>query len=217
MSSCCLHNRDTGRFFGWFARRYRRRFDKRGFEKSQTQLVQGIARNGFRDATVLEVGCGVGYLHQRLLLEGAHSAVGVDLSGPMLTQARKAAEEQGLADRTNYLEGDFVELAEQVAPANIVILDKVICCYPDARALVERSMAKAQRIYAFTIPRPRWFIRMLMNVGEMALRLIRCGFRGYVHDPDMIDAWLLRAGFERAYDNETLIWLTRVYRRRVAA
>ena len=23
MTSCCIHNRDTGRFFGWFAGRYR--------------------------------------------------------------------------------------------------------------------------------------------------------------------------------------------------
>jgi len=214
MSSCCLQNRDTGRFFGWFARRYRRRFDKKGFETSQTQLVQGIARNGFRDATLLEIGCGVGYLHQRLLQEGARSAVGVDLSGPMLAQARVAAAEQGLSERTRYLESDFVEVAARVDPADIVVLDKVICCYPDARGLVERSMAKAQRLYAFTIP--RWFVRAAMAIGTLCLRLIRCGFRGYVHDPTQIDQWLVNGGFERAYDNETFFWLTRVYRRRAA-
>lgn len=216
MSSCCLQNRDTGRFFGWFARRYRRRFDKKGFEESQTQLFEGIARSGFRDATVLEIGCGVGYLHQRLLQEGAQSAVGVDLSAAMLVQAREAAAQQGLTACTQYLEGDFVELAGPIAPADIVVLDKVICCYPDARALVERSVGKAQRIYAFTIPRPRWFIRAMMEVATFSLRLIRCGFRGYVHDPEMIDQWLREAGFDRAYDNETFVWLTRVYRRRPA-
>ena len=214
MSSCCLHNRDTGRFFGWFARRYRRRFDKRGFEKSQTQLVYGITQNGIRDATLLEIGCGVGYLHQRLLQDGAQSAVGVDLSEPMLTQARGAAAENGLADRTQYLEGDFVNLADRVEPADIVVLDKVICCYPDAHSLVERSTGKAQRIYAFTIPRPRWFIRLMMECGTALLQMIRCGFRGYVHDPEMIDTWLLASGFERAYENHTFVWLTRVYRRR---
>jgi len=216
VTSCCVHNRDANRFFGWFARRYRRRFARKGLEPSQKQLVEGLERSGFAGATLLDIGCGVGYLHQYLLRAGAASATGIDLSTKMLDEARAEVREQGLAPRTDYREGDFVELAETIAPADIVILDKVICCYPDADALVHRSAVKAARVYAFTIPRDRWTVRFALWFGRVMLGLIRCGFRSYVHDPIAIDRWVTQAGFERVFENRTFVWLTRVYRREPA-
>ena len=213
MTSCCIHNRDTGRFFGWFARRYRKRFARQGFEPSQKQLVEGLTRNGLEDATLLEIGCGVGYVHQRLLQAGAASAVGVDLSSKMLDEARNQAREQDLSERTDYREGDFVELADSIAPADVVILDKVICCYPDADTLVRRSAPKAVRLYGFTVPRDRWSVRVAMWVARAMLALIRCGFRSYVHDPAAIDRVLRDAGFGRVFEDDTFVWLTRVYAR----
>lgn len=213
MTPCCVHNRDAGRFFGWFARRYRKRFARKGFEPSQKQLVEGLTRSGFQGATLLEIGCGVGYLHQRLLQLGAAKAVGVDLSARMLEEARAQARDQGLIGRTEYREGDFVELADGVAPADIVILDKVICCYPDADALVHSSARKALRCYAFTLPRERWSVRTALWFGRVMLALIRCGFRAYVHDPALIDLRLTQAGFERVFEDRTFVWLTRVYSR----
>jgi len=177
MTSCCVHNRDAGRFFGWFARRYRKRFARNGLEPSQKQLVEGLQRCGFAGATLLDIGCGVGYLHQYLLRAGAASATGVDLSARMLAEARAEAREERLAERTDYREGDFVALADTIAPADCVILDKVICCYPDADALVHQSAGKAARVYAFTVPRDRWVVRAALWFGRVLLGLIRCGFR----------------------------------------
>jgi magnesium-protoporphyrin O-methyltransferase len=213
MSSCCIHNRDAGRFFGWFASRYRKRFARKGLEPSQKQLMEGLTRSGTQGGTVLEIGCGVGYLHQRLLQAGAANAVGVDLSSKMLDEARNQAREQGLSERTDYREGDFVELADSIAPADIVILDKVICCYPDADSLVLRSAHKAARLYAFTVPRDRWSVRVAMWFAGAVLALIRCGFRSYVHDPAAIDRALRDASFERVFEDQTFVWLTRVYAR----
>jgi magnesium-protoporphyrin O-methyltransferase len=214
MGTCCVHNRDAGRFFGWFAKRYRKRFARKGLEPSQKHLMKGLTSSGFSGATLLDIGCGVGYLHQQLLQAGAGSAVGVDLSAKMLEEARAQAREQGLAERTDYREGDFVELAEALAPADIVILDKVICCYPDADALVRSSARMARRVYAFTIPRDRWTVRFALSAGRVLLALIRCGFRSYVHDLAAIDRWLTHAGFVRAFEEHTFVWLTRVYARR---
>jgi magnesium-protoporphyrin O-methyltransferase len=214
MGTCCVHNRDAGRFFGWFAKRYRKRFARKGLEPSQKLLMKGLTSSGFSGSKLLDIGCGVGYLHQRLLQAGAASAVGVDLSAKMLEEARAQAREQGLAERTDYREGDFVELAAALAPADIVILDKVICCYPDADALVRSSARMARRVYAFTIPRDRWSVRLALSAGWVLLALLRCGFRSYVHDPAAIDRWLTHAGFARAFEECTLVWLTRVYTRR---
>jgi 2-polyprenyl-3-methyl-5-hydroxy-6-metoxy-1,4-benzoquinol methylase len=214
MNACCVHNRDTGRFFGWFAKRYRKRFARKGLEPSQKHLMEGLARSDFNGATLLDIGCGIGYLHQRLLQAGASSAVGVDLSAKMLEEARAQAGEQGLTERTDYREGDFVELADALMPADIVILDKVICCYPDADALVQKSARLVGRVYAFTIPRNRWTVIFALLAIRVFLALIRCGFRSYVHDPAAVDRWLTHEGLVRVFEESTFFWLTRVYSRR---
>lgn len=211
MSCCCPHSRSAGRFFSYFARRYRRRFRRRGFEPSQRALLEGIGRAGFRNATLLEIGSGVGALHQHLLKQGAASAVGVDLAPAMIVEAEALARENGLGDRTRYRVADFVEEAETFDPADVVILDKVICCYPDAERIVEKSAAQARRAYAYSIPRNCWYTRLGAALGALVLRLFRSDFRPYVHDPERIDAWLTAAGFARRYEHHTLAWLTRAY------
>jgi magnesium-protoporphyrin O-methyltransferase len=203
------------RFFGWFARRYRKRFARNGLEPSQKQLVEGLKRCGFAGATLLDIGCGVGYLHQYLLRAGAASATGVDLSARMLAEARAEAREGGWPNAPTTVRAT-VALADTIAPADCVILDKVICCYPDADALVHQSAGKAARVYAFTVPRDRWVVRAALWFGRVLLGLIRCGFRSYVHEPVAIDHWVTEAGFERVFEGRTFVWLTRVYRRRSA-
>ncbi len=211
MSCCCPHSRSGGRFFSLFARNYRRRFTKKGFEPSQLQLMAGLQLAGYNNATLLEIGSGVGYLHQILLEQGAKTAVGIDLSEDMLKEARDWAAEKGLADRTDYIQGDFIELLDQVEPAEVTILDKVVCCYPYAELLVKSSIAKTTRTYALTYPRKLWFTKLGVAILAIALKLIRSDFRPYVHDPDDVERWVIEAGFKKAYQENTLIWLTQVY------
>lgn len=211
MSCCCPHSKSGGRIFSFFARSYRRRFTKKGFEPSQMQLMAGLDQAGYNNASLLEVGSGVGYLHQILLEQGAASAIGIDLAPDMLKEAENWAREKGLADRTEYIQGDFIELLDQVKPAEVTILDKVVCCYPDAELLVKSSLAKTTRVYALTYPRNRWFIRVAVDISAIFLRLVGSDFRPYVHDPDNIESWILEAGFKKAYQAQTFIWLTQIY------
>lgn len=213
MSCCCPHSRSGSRLFSRYARRYRRRFEKKGLEASERQLVEGIERAGFANASLLEIGSGVGYLHQYLLQHGAATAVGVDLSPRMVEEAEALARKNGLAERTRYRVGDFIEQADSFEPADVVILDKVICCYPDAERMVKTSVARARRVYAYTIPRDRWYTRLFITIGALLLRLVRSSFRSYVHRPERIEAWVSAAGFTNRYENQTLVWLTRVYAR----
>lgn len=213
MSCCCLHDRSAGRLFSWFAPLYCRRFKRRGLEPSQRQLLAGLERVGFRQASLLEIGCGVGHLHQTLLERGASRAVGIDLAPGMIEVARAWATERGLGGRTDYRVGDFTDQAEGLDAADVVLLDKVLCCYPDARALVGRSVAKARRVYAVTYPRGRWYVRLGLALGSLALWLARSDFRVYLHDPRDIEAWVRDAGFEKRFEARTWVWLTQIYTR----
>jgi magnesium-protoporphyrin O-methyltransferase len=203
--TCCLDAGGIGRCFSRLAKFYRLRYEHGGFEPSQRQLLQGLQQAGVPGATVLEIGSGVGYLHQTLLEQGAAHAVGVELSTAMLAEARARAARRALADRVTYHEGDFVTLAAQLAPADLV------CCYPDARGLVQASAPLAQRAYAYTIPRDRRLTRVGVRIGNFFLRLIGSPFRTFVHDPQQIEAWVRGLGFREADRQQTALWLTRVF------
>ncbi len=213
MNSACCHSQSAGKFFSLLARLSRRRFEKRGFERSQQQLLEGLAEVGYEGATLLEIGCGVGHLHQSLLEQGAATAAGVDLAAGMLTEARHGADARGLSGRVDYFEGDFIELDDEIPGADVCLLDKVVCCYPDAAGLVGKSLAKAGSAYALTIPRDRWMVRAANRMWNALLWLVRSDFRTYVHDPDTIDQWIVAAGFNRRFEGRTVAWLTRVYAR----
>jgi len=62
--SCCAHAGSANRFFSFFARRYHKKYLKKGLEKTQLQLVSGLTQAGYKQSTLLEIGSGVGYLHQ---------------------------------------------------------------------------------------------------------------------------------------------------------
>jgi cyclopropane fatty-acyl-phospholipid synthase-like methyltransferase len=129
--SCCAHANAAGRFFSFFARRYHKRYLKQGLEKTQQQLVAGLDQAGYDKATLLEIGSGVGYLHQHLLKHGADNAIGIDLSQKMLVEAQLLAKAQGLDHQVVYLHGDFLNLVSDIDNAEVTLLDKVVCCYPD--------------------------------------------------------------------------------------
>jgi len=209
--SCCGHNRAAGRFFSFFARNYRKRFEKKGFTLSQKHLLEGLQQAGYIGASVLEIGSGAGNLHQTLLEKGAACATGVDLAPKMIEEARKWAHERNLDAQVDYKLGDFVELADTVAPAGVTVLDKVICCYPDADSLVHKSLSKTQRVYALTFPRYNWFSRMISQIMAAVFWLIRFDFRNYIHNPELVESWITAAGFRRVYQNATRVWQTEVY------
>ena len=54
---------------------------------------------------------------------------------------------------------DFVAEARHIPPADAVILQRVICCYPHATALVEAAAEHARRVLVLTFPIDRWWAR----------------------------------------------------------
>jgi 2-polyprenyl-3-methyl-5-hydroxy-6-metoxy-1,4-benzoquinol methylase len=213
MSCCSIPCADTSRFFSRLTRLYRWRFCLFGFEESQHQLIEGIRRARLEGTTLLEIGCGAGHLQRALLQAGAHHGVGVDLSARLLEEARHEAQNAGLAARTDYRQGDFVDLADEIAPADIVILDKVVCCYPDAERLLAAALDRTQRVLALTYPRDRAATRVGVALMTALLRLAGCRFRPYVHDPASIQQWIRRGGFHRHSSVNTFAWSTEIHLR----
>jgi magnesium-protoporphyrin O-methyltransferase len=213
MATTCCHSKSAGKLFSLFARGSRKRLEKKGFEDSQKNLVEGLKQVGFDNATLLEIGCGVGYLHQSLLEQGALTAVGIDLAPKMLSEAESRAADRQLTDRVSYLDGDFLTISGCAPKADVCILDKVVCCYPDAETLLHTSLAKTKHTYALTYPRNRWFVRLWTRLWNSMLWVLRSDFRTFVHDPGQVERWIIEAGFEKRYEGTTTAWVSQVYSR----
>ena len=179
-------------------------------------LIEALAAGGIDGNTVLEIGGGVGAVHNELLRSGAATAVDVDASRAYISVARGEAERQGHADRVRYLGGDFVALADAIEPADLVALDRVICCYADMAALVGRSASLARRRYGLVYPRDSWLGRVGTALENAQLRLSRSPFRVYLHRAADVDAILAAHGFAKRLHRKTLIWQLVLYERPAA-
>ena len=111
----------------------------------------------------------------------ASQITSVDASEAYHATTQSIAREDGYERRWTSTKGDFVECSVDVAPADIVTLDKVICCYPDMPALVSASAGKAKKLYGIVVPKDRWWVRAAAKVGNLVLRILRFEFQGFVH------------------------------------
>jgi magnesium-protoporphyrin O-methyltransferase len=187
MTSCCCQGVDE--MFGEkTAQRDLRRYRKRGPSKPTRMLLEALRREGIEDAAVLDVGGGIGAIQQELLGAGAARATSVDASAAYLRAAKEEAGRRGNADRISYLAGDFVALADRIEPADVVTLDRVICCYADMESLVGRSADRAQRLYGLVYPRNTWWVSSGFRVMNTIMRLTRRVFRVHLHRTSSVDA-----------------------------
>jgi len=168
-------------------------------------------------ATVLDIGGGIGIIDQELLRAGAGHAVLVDGSTAYLEVARQEARRLNLLDRIEFVEGDFVRRAAAIDPADIVTLDRVVCCYPDAEALVGLSSARARTVYGLVLPRDRRLVRIGFRLENLWFRLRRSAYRAYVHPTARVDAIVAANGLRVISERRTAFWRVVVYDRATTA
>lgn len=163
--------------------------------------------------TVLDIGAGVGAVHHELLAAGAARALDVDGSPAYIATAREESERRGTADRVRHETGDFVALAPDIEPADLVALDRVVCCYPEMEALVRLSVAHTLRRIGLVYPRDTWWIRAGSRFVNSLARLFRRKIRTYVHPTATVDSIIRAAGFVPRLQRANLFWQVAVYER----
>ena len=210
--SCCTSD-GTGNFFSKSADYYARKFRRRGLDRAQKLLQRSITNGWQPGRSLLDIGCGTGGLHLALLKSGAGSAFGIDLSERMVLKAKELAGEMGLSDRVKYLAGDFGTMEEPVPSAEIVILDKVVCCYNEPFALLARAAAKCEDMLAVSYPRDallaRWSFKLQAFIGET----LHWAFHPMYHEPSQLEAAVASFGFTEIFSCHTPIWEIKGYRK----
>jgi SAM-dependent methyltransferase len=177
-------------------------------------LYERLAELGFADRSVLEIGCGYGRLLVGALVAGARLGTGVELDDEAVDEAIQRAEEAGVAGRSTFVLGDGAEV--ELQPHDVVVLDRVICCYADADRLLARSLAVAGATYAMSVPESRG-LRGVWNRVAYTFGGLVDWLRGeepvYLHDVRRMELQLAAAGFRLASADRLGKWHVGIYLR----
>jgi 2-polyprenyl-3-methyl-5-hydroxy-6-metoxy-1,4-benzoquinol methylase len=203
----CCDPRGCDQFFSpRFARRVARRYRKRGVDKTARRMIAFLEQRGIRGATVLEVGGGVGEIHLELLKHGAAQAMNLELSPAYDEEAHKLLREAGFEDRADRRIGDIAAGEDSVEPADIVVLHRVVCCYPDYERLLTAVAEHAQRLVVFSYPRRNAISRLVVATQNLGFKLLGREFRTFAHPPaEMVDV-LTKRGLRPSFDHHGLVW-----------
>ena len=193
------------------------RYRRHGPDATTRMLLDLIAERGVTGADVLDIGGGVGVIDHELLEAGAARAVLVDAAVPSIEVAREEAARRGNLDRIDFVDGDFVSRAPTIEPADIVTLDRVICCYPDMEALVRSSASRAKALYGLVLPRDRMILRWGAKLLNLWFRFRGWRYRGFAHPNARVDALVAEAGLRPRGETGTWVWRVVLYERAAPA
>jgi 2-polyprenyl-3-methyl-5-hydroxy-6-metoxy-1,4-benzoquinol methylase len=190
----------------------------RGYRKqgppNQTKLIlEAIRSLGLKNTALLDIGGGIGAIHHELLEDVAQAATHVDASSAYLKQAKAEAARRGHSERVNFIHADFTDVAANVPQADIVTLDRVVCCYPEFRALLKAAADHSRKALALTYPRENWYMRVFMKTANFFQRLRKDPFRVFLHPISEMDSLIKGEGFERVVLRRLFVWEIALYQR----
>lgn len=195
------------------ARTELRNYAKKGPAHQTRLIVEAIRRLGFKNADLLDIGGGIGVIHHELLDDVVREATHVDASSAYLKEAREEAARRGHAERVKFIHADFTDVAAEVPDADIVTLDRVVCCYPDFRSLLKGAADHSRKLVALTYPREIWYMRIALRAANLFQRLRRDPIRVFLHPVAEMDSLIKGEGFERVYFRRLFVWEVALYRR----
>jgi magnesium-protoporphyrin O-methyltransferase len=203
----CCDPRGCNQFFNpRFARRIAKRYRSHGLDKPARQIVEFLHSRGLDGATVLEVGGGVGEIQLELLKRGAGRTVNLELSAGYEEEAARLARDAGVERRVERRLHDIAVDPADVDPADIVVLHRVVCCYPDYERLLGAAADHARRLLVFSHPPRNPISRSIVAAQNVGFRLLRWELRTFAHPPPAMLAVLERHGLRPAYTRRGIPW-----------
>ena len=184
---------------------------RRGPRRTTRMLIEALRERGLSGKTLLDIGGGVGTIQHQLLAAGVKEAVDVDASTAYLKTAREEAKRLGFDGRVTFHHGNFVEVAPSVPKADIVTLDRVICCFDDMEDLVEASAKKAKATYGLVYPLDAWWTRLGVRFINFTRRLRKDDFRIFAHPTCRVESILGEHGLKRTFRRRWGMWQVAVF------
>ena len=206
MAGCCNACGCDRLFNEKFARRMAKRYRKRGLDKTARRMVAFLEQRGLEGVTVLEVGGGVGEIQIELLERGAARTLNLELSPGYDEEAARLLRERGLQERAERRLQDIAVEPESVEPADVVVLHRVVCCYPDYERLLGAVAGRARQAVVFSYPPRNVLSRAWVAGANLVLRVMRREYRTFAHPPRAMLEVLERRGLHKTFAGRSLVW-----------
>ncbi|MBA3332428.1 MAG: methyltransferase domain-containing protein [Actinobacteria bacterium] len=183
MTSCCRAGPCEQIFKPRLARKSLERHRKKGLDDLEQRMIAAASTGGLDGARVLEIGGGIGTMQSELLAAGAANGEIVELVAAWEPYARELARERGFEERTSFRVADVLESPESVEDADVVLLNRVVCCSPDGIALASRAARLTRSTLVLSFPRDVVWVRMGLRLVNLGMRVIGRSFRVFLHPP----------------------------------
>ena len=206
MSGCCDPRGCNDMFGPRFARHSASRYRKRGLDKTAARMVAYLVERGIDGASVLEIGGGVGDIQLELLGKGASRTTNLELVDAYDTDATDLAETAGMRDRMTRRQVDIAATPDKVEAHDIVVLHRVVCCYPDYERLLTAAADHAKRLLVFSHPPRNWVTRTFTRLQRVGFRLTGKSFQTFAHPPTAMVHVAEGRGMRTEYTHRGPVW-----------
>ena len=214
MPSCC-NARGCDDFFSQrLAERAAERYRTKGVDDTATRMVGFLTGAGIEGATVLEIGGGIGDLQIELLKRGAERTLNLELSRGYDVEAGRLLREAGVDGRAERRLHDIAADPQGVEPADVVVLNRVVCCYPDYERLLGAAADHARRLLVFSYPPRNVLSRLVLGAENLLLTVRRKDFRTFAHPPERMLSLVEERGLTQAFAHSPLVWQIAGFERR---
>ena len=208
MADCCTPKGYRTIFSEKSAQSEAKRYRRKGLDRLSRRIAELVIARGVEGGTLLEVGGGIGAIEIELLKAGASRATNVELTPTYEEAAGQLLREAGVVDRVERRVGDFVEAGADLESADFVILNRVICCYPDMPRLAAAAAECARSTLVLSFPNDRWWTRLGLTLVNLGFRAFRVQFQVFLHRPYRILAEAEGHGLRTRHNRRGLVWQT---------
>ncbi len=206
VSDCCTPKGYRQIFSEKNARGEAKRYRRKGLDGTSRRIADLLKERDVEGRTLLEVGGGIGAIQIELLKAGIARSTNVELTPTYEEAADQLVREAGLADRVERKVTDFAEAVPDVEVADFVVMNRVLCCYPDMPKLAAAAADHARRALVLSFPNSRWWTRVGLTVVNLGFRIFRVQFQVFMHSPKLILATVERHGFTTRFNQRGMVW-----------
>ena len=208
---CCQCQGIENMFDKKAAKRALKRYLKKGPSKTTEMLLKAIHKTEVKGLDFLDIGGGIGAIQYDLIKAGASSGTSIEASPAYIDLVKEEVHKNNLAEIIDFKHGDFTAIASDVDSADIVTLDKVICCYDDMSELVRLSSKLSLKIYAVIYPRDAWWTKLALLFINFYPIIMGSPFRVFIHPTKKVEEIIFRNGLKRDYYDTTLFWQVAIF------
>jgi magnesium-protoporphyrin O-methyltransferase len=188
------------------ARKSLARYRAKGLDRLDRHVLESASADGVDGIDVLEIGGGIGAIQSELLESGATRGEIVELVSAWEPYASELAHEKGLAERTTFRVADVLDEPDAVSPADVVVLNRVVCCSPDGVELTRSAARLTRRTLVLSFPRNVFWFRAGTSMLNTVFRVLGRSYRIFLHPRASLVAAAADEGLAVADEGQTFAW-----------